>query len=151
MYVRVNDQGQAIEFPFKPEKLRRMHRNVSFPSTISNEILADYNVFPVTQTSAPTFNSELEKLSNDVELINGKWTLTYTINPRTDLELKTQVDEKVQQKLDESLDLVIQYLENNEPVPHDLSLYRRQLRTVHLQQTYPHEVEWPSIENDSSV
>ena len=151
MYVRVNKQGQAIQFPFKPERLRQMHKNVSFPSTISNEILAEYNVFPVAQVSAPRYNQDLETISSGVEFIDGKWTLTYTINPRTDLELKAEIDEKVQQKLEESLDAVMQYLEVNEPVPDNLSLYRRELRSMHLQPGYPHHVEWPSIENESSV
>lgn len=151
LYVRVDDEGNVVQYPFKAEKIRRMYRNVSFPSIISSEILAEYNVFPVHQTTAPTIDSDLETVTSDVEFQDGKWVLVYTVVERPDLDIKQEVDEQVREKLAASLDQVMTYLEKNEPVPAHLSQYRSELRVVHLQQGYPREVLWPSIENDSSV
>ena len=149
MFVRLHDNGQVLKFPFNPEKLRRLHPNISFPSIFSEEILADYNVFPVVQTAAPRVISEIETVTTGVERVDGRWSLKYTVVPRPKEDLEKQVNSRARQKLSETLDLVIKYVERNEPVPEDISCYRKALRDIHLQDGYPYEVEWPRLFKDT--
>ena len=145
MFVRLQDNGEVLKFPFKPEQLRRLHPNISFPSTFSKEILADYNVFPVVQTAAPRIISELETVTTGVERVDGSWSLKYTVVPRPKEDLEKQVHSRAEQKLSGTLDLVIKYVEVNEAVPENISSYRKALRDIHLQDGYPYEIQWPSL------
>ena len=149
MFVRLHDNGQVLKFPFKPEQLRRLHPNISFPSIFSKEILADYNVFPVIQTAAPRINSELETVTTSVERVDGSWFLKYMVVPRPKEDLEKQVHSKAEQKLSDTLDLVIKYVEVNEAVPKNISSYRKALRNIHLQDGYPYTVEWPRLFKDT--
>lgn len=149
MFVRLNNNGQVLKFPFKPEQLRRLHPNISFPSIFSKEILENYNVFPVVQTAAPRINSELETVTTGVERVDGSWSLKYTVVPRLKEDLEQQVHSRAEQKLSDTLDLVIKYVEVNKPVPENISSYRKALRDIHLQDGYPYEVEWPRLFKDT--
>lgn len=149
MFVRLHDNGEVLKFPFKPEQLRRLYPNISFPSIFSKEILAGYNVFPVVQAAAPMVNSEIETVTTGVERIDGTWSLKYTVVPRPKEDLEKQVHSKVAQKLSDTLDLVIRCVEVNEPVPETISSYRKALRDIHLQDGYPYQVEWPRLIEDT--
>jgi hypothetical protein len=52
MYVKV-ENGLAAQFPFNPENLRHLYPNTGFPKPITDNILSEYDVFPVHKTSPP--------------------------------------------------------------------------------------------------
>jgi hypothetical protein len=67
------DQGVPTAYSLK--QLRIDNPNVSFPSDPSNEILLEYNVFPVVEGARPDFDIVT---TGPIELIDGVWTQTYT-------------------------------------------------------------------------
>ena len=63
-------------YPFSPDSVRRANPQVSFPSELSDEILAEYGVFPVRDTIKPSGEVVTQ---GQPELVNGEWRQTWTV------------------------------------------------------------------------
>jgi hypothetical protein len=74
-YVLIDQKGNVGNYPFSLWELRNMYPHVSFPANISDEALANWNVFPVVKALTP----EIDLLTQDLKpgpLVNneGIWT-----------------------------------------------------------------------------
>jgi hypothetical protein len=52
MYILIKD-GNIEKYPYSINQLKQDNKNVSFPINISNEILAEFGVYPVISTEYP--------------------------------------------------------------------------------------------------
>jgi hypothetical protein len=77
MYVKVTN-GVVETYPYSIGQLRKDNRNVSFPAEPSNELLAQWNVYPVVPTAEPSYDVATQRLVwGNPTLVNGQWTHTW--------------------------------------------------------------------------
>jgi len=75
-------------YPFSPDLVRRLNPDVSFPSELSDETLAEYGVFAVYETVKPEGEIVAEGLP---ELVNGEWLQTWTVSEFSVAQRKAMV------------------------------------------------------------
>lgn len=111
MYARINS-GAVEQYPFYINTLRLENPNTSFPNNIEVDFdtLAEFNVVRVFPTAQPTFNPMTEKVVESTPAMgeDGRWLQVWTVvdlSPEEIVakaeEFKTQVVNKVQERLDE--------------------------------------------------
>jgi hypothetical protein len=81
-YVKVTDNW--ILAPYSLARFRRDNPNVSFPKDIPESTLAQFSVFPITETVAPS-NDVVEETTP--VLVDGSWLQTWTSRSFTQEEL----------------------------------------------------------------
>jgi hypothetical protein len=150
MFVKItNGQAQAN---YTIGDLRKDHPNVSFPRNISDEVLAAYNVFRVTELSAPDYNSRTHRLVTQAPaLVDGVWTVSRIAVAKDQAQIDNetaQVAANVRADRDKRIAetdwMVIKHLELNENIPGVWEVYRQALRDVPAQAGFPWDVNWPT-------
>lgn len=79
MYVLAPNQTVKT-FPYSISSLRRDNPGTSFPEVPSLQSLAEWNVFPVVEKPAPSYDPVTQNCSQlDPVLLGGKWTVTWEV------------------------------------------------------------------------
>lgn len=150
--ILVTDNGTV--YPYADAQLRRDNPNVSFPKGLSEETLAQYNVFPVGFAPLPDYDPDTERLvqSPNPELVDGQWQFIYNVEPLTAEELAEKQAAKAlairaqrDRLLQQSDWVVIRSYEQAENVPLEWTEYRQALRDIPQQTGFPSEVSWPTV------
>ena len=78
MYIKVTDGTPET---YSISQLRKDNPNVSFPKEMTDELLADWNVFPVTLVEPPVYNNLTQKVVQGTPELaqDGLWYQTWTI------------------------------------------------------------------------
>jgi hypothetical protein len=128
MYVLA--PNQTVEtFPYSIGDLRRDNRNTSFPRNPSEEMLADWNVFPVIEQEPPSFNPATQNLNQvNPMLVDGEWLQAWEVT-------------------DSSAEEIAERLERKSVEVHAAAwaTYRQNLRDIPGQEGFPWNVEWPPM------
>lgn len=103
MYVLTPDT-----YPYSPEQLRRDNPGTSFPSEISDALLAEWGVYPVTPTTPPGYDPITQTLHEDIPIqIDGQWVQVWEVRAASAEEIaqrqqaiKDQITVDVQARLD---------------------------------------------------
>jgi hypothetical protein len=96
MYVLAPNQTVEI-YPYSIGNLRRDNPNTSFPAVPSEQTLAKWNVFPVTDKPAPEYNPSTQNRNQlNPTLVAGKWTMTWQVTSAT----SEQVNERIRANAD---------------------------------------------------
>jgi hypothetical protein len=149
MFVKItNGQAQAN---YTIGDLRKDHPNVSFPRNISDEVLAAYNVFRVTELPAPDYNSRTHRLVTQAPaLVNNVWTVSRIAVAKDQAQIDNETAQAAanvradrDRRIAETDWMVIKHLELNENIPGVWEVYRQALRDVPAQAGFPWEVTWP--------
>ena len=149
MFVKItNGQAQAN---YTIGDLRKDHPNVSFPRNISDEVLAAYNVFRVTELPAPDYNSRTHRLVTQAPaLVDGVWTVSRIAVAKDQAQIDNETAQAAanvradrDKRIAETDWMVIKHLELNENIPGVWEVYRQALRDVPAQAGFPWEVTWP--------
>lgn len=74
MFVKLTN-GKPVKYTMG--ELRRDNPNTSFPKHISDETLASYDVYRVTEVAAPKVDNKAYRLTQGVENVDGVWTQTW--------------------------------------------------------------------------
>jgi len=77
MFVKTTN-GNLSKFPYTLGELRRDNPQTSFPKTISDDTLASYGVYRVTDVAAPKVDSKTHRVVKSVQNVDGEWTVTWT-------------------------------------------------------------------------
>ena len=150
MFVKItNGQPQAN---YTIGDLRKDHPNVSFPRNISDEVLAAYNVFRVTEVPAPDYDTRTHRLVTQAPaLVNGVWTVSRVAVEKDQAQIDNETEQKaasVRAERDAKLAAcdwrVVKHLELNENIPGVWEVYRQGLRDVPAQAGFPWDIQWPS-------
>jgi len=93
MYVKTSE-GVAISYPYTTANLRSDNSQTSFPSVISDEMLANYGVYPVTIQDTPTYDptSQYVETANLPTLIDDVWVQTKAVVDMTPTQLEARDD-----------------------------------------------------------
>lgn len=80
-------------------QLRRDNPQVSFPKNPPDELLAEYGVYPVTPTEAPTAaETEVVEDAGYLQVADGSWTQAWRVRPMTEQELANLAQQKDEQR-----------------------------------------------------
>ena len=74
MFVKLTN-GKPVKYTMG--ELRRDNPNTSFPKHISDETLASYDVYRVTEVAAPKVDNKAYRLTQGIENVDGVWTQTW--------------------------------------------------------------------------
>lgn len=93
MFVKVNN-GQAETYPYTIGKLRQDHPNTSFPKRLSDELLAEYDLYRVDSAPQPEYDDKTERLAQDSmpALIDGKWIIAWTVYPKEQEQIDRETE-----------------------------------------------------------
>ena len=91
MYTKTAN-GIALVYPYYTDNLIADNPQVSFPSTISDELLAEYYVFPVIVQPNPSYNpaTQYVETANLPTLIDGIWVQTKTVVNMTPAQIQAR-------------------------------------------------------------
>lgn len=148
MYVKVKD-GVVEAFPYGQGELMRDNPNTSFPSVMSDEVLARYDIFPVEPRNVPqSFDWVTQNATTvDPALEGGVWVQQWLITPASPEEV-TQRTEELAQSVRAQRDALL--AETDWMALTDTTLtpawatYRQELRDVTNQPGFPTSVVWPT-------
>ena len=140
-----------IEYPYSIEKLRSDNPETSFPAVISEEELAAWGVYPVTEEAAPAFNEATEQLEQtQPKLINGAWLAGWMIaNASAEEQAKRTaekvkwVEQNIQSALKNSDYTQLSDYPGTEAQQLAFKTWRQEVRNIPLQSGYPWLIEWP--------
>ena len=148
-YVKLNDDGSVDRYPYTLTDLRRSVPNVSFPAVITDEVAADFNVYPVTPAEQPALDHTLN-FDRIAVLRDGAWIEEWTSTPATAEEIAERTTAKTGAVRAQRNDLLAEsdwtQLADS-PFDADSkaawALYRETLRMVPQQADFPWNVDWP--------
>lgn len=95
MYVKITN-GSVDTYPYSVGELRRDNPNVSFPKQIPDTLLAEYGVYPVTETDQPSYTPRTQNIAQETTptLVSDAWTVGWTVTDKT-AEETTEYDNTV--------------------------------------------------------
>ena len=141
MYVKLDSNNQPVSFPYSLTKFRQDNPGTSFPTQISDETLADYAVYPVTEVAAPDYDSRTHQVSSNASLVNGTWTQVWTVTEISE----ARASENIRGCRDDLLKKT-DYTQLTD-APGDTAAwatYRQALRDIPAQEGFPFTVTWPT-------
>ena len=147
MYVLAPNQTVEI-YPYSIGDLKRNNSNTSFPADLTEQVLAEWNVFPVIDKPAPDYNPATQNCNQvNPTLKNGEWVMTWAVTPATPEQISERTSAKeaeVRQQRNELLTACDWTQLPDAPTPlAPWAIYRQQLRDVTTQSGFPWEVVWP--------
>lgn len=141
MYVKLDNSHQPESFPYTLSKLRSDNPDTSFPEEISNDLLAEYRVYPVTPAGFPAFDRNTHRLVQGVSLVDNVWTQSWTTVQLAEREAAINVRADRDRLLSRS-----DWTQLSD-APGDTAAwasYREQLRNIPAQEGFPFTVTWPT-------
>lgn len=140
MYVKLTN-GNVEQFPYTLGHLRRDNPNVSFPKQVTNGILADYDVYPVTFLAKPTHDPLVQNLvQSQPSLNNGAWQVSYTVENMEQSNAAANVRDKRNRLLAETDWWAV----SDRTMTTAQTQYRDALRDIPAQDGFPFSVTWPT-------
>ena len=148
MYALIVD-GAVEEYPASINTLKTRNPNTLFPNSFTDFDYAEYGIVEVTDPGQPDFDNTTHQLvSNNVELVDGVWTVVYRVEPFTEEELAT---------INQSLAAFVRSERNQKLVESDWTqladssadtsawaTYRQALRDLPTTDGFPHNITWPT-------
>ena len=141
-YVKV-EGGSVSRYPYTLATLRADNPNTSFPATISDEVLANFNVYTVTR-SEPDFDPDTHMpveinpiLVEDAE--GDFWLQQWSI-----ITLPEETAAANQRSKRDNLLAETDYLAlSDQTLSAEMASYRQALRDITSQSGFPFSVTWP--------
>jgi hypothetical protein len=139
MHVKLAN-GSVEQFPYTLGQLRRDNPNVSFPKQVIDNILADYDVYPVTALEKPDYDPLVQSLSRgQPSWDNGSWKVSYTVQNMLQSEAEANVRSERDSLLQETDWLAV----SDRTMTAEQTAYRQALRDITGQAGFPFSVTWP--------
>jgi outer membrane receptor for ferric coprogen and ferric-rhodotorulic acid len=87
MYIKINNQ--TIEkYPYSIRELCNDNPQTSFPEIMTNNLLAEWNVYPVKPVDIPSYDAITENLTEGTPVnVNGQWTQNWIVSDATSEEI----------------------------------------------------------------
>jgi len=128
-------------------QLRRDNPQVSFPKIIPDEVLADYDVYPLKPTDRPQVDHTKNVAEGTPAQQDGEWVQVWDVTDASEEEIAQRTAEKeasVRSERDELLTNCDWTQLPDAPVDHQTwADYRQALRDVPSQSGFPYSVVWP--------
>ena len=149
VYVLTDGQDNLIKYPYSLTDLKIENTQVSFPKTITDEIAASLNCFPVTPGVKPAVDNTytVNYVASAVKQ-NDQWVEQWVSTAATTEEIEQRTSNKALEVRFERLGLLERLDWTQLPdAPVDTAAwatYRQELRDVPQQEGFPWDVTWPT-------
>jgi hypothetical protein len=148
LYVKLAPDGSVEQYPYTLTDLVKAHRNVSFPTVITSDILVDFGLALVTPTDQPTVDHTQNLTRSAEKLPDGSYAETWTAVAASTEEIA----ERTANETDSVRFVRNETLKNSDwtqlpdsPVDSvDWAAYRQDLRDIPQQVGFPWTVTWPT-------
>lgn len=152
-YVLTDGGLAVVKYPYSPLQLRRESLNVSFPATLSDAQLAEWNVYPVTPTAQPAYDPIDETITELPPIYSeGEWVQRWTVSQASaeqaaasQASFEASAKAQATALLRASDVFVIESVELSRPVHPDLTAYRAALRSPETLPGYPVAPVFPEL------
>ena len=134
-----------------PEKysigqLRRDNPNTSFPKNPTDDLLADWDVFPYSRPERPivdglTANVVDGGFERDAD---GNWIMLWMVEQLPLDQAERNIRRRRDSLLAETDWVVVFHTEKGTNIPLEWELYRQALRDITAQEGFPYNVTWPT-------
>ena len=148
MYVKI-ENGNIVKYPYSITELKTDNKNVSFPISITNDVLEEYGVFYVQPTN---YIDDYTKtyIEGTPELSGSIYVQVWNITDSSEEEINTRIDEKWGE-VRETRNLLLQQSDwtqfQDSPITGskltEWQTYRQQLREI-TSQSNPFNLSWPT-------
>lgn len=141
MFIRlINDEPTEYLVSW----LRFDNPHTSFPDNISEDMLANYDVFAVTELPRPAYDPDTHELEqSEFYQVDGHWQVHYNAQPLPEEQVAKTMRDRRNALLTDTDWLVTLSYERQEPVPQSWQIYRQELRDVTAQEGFPYQIVWP--------
>lgn len=148
VYAKLASDGSVEQYPYTLTDLVSSHRNVSFPTVITPDIIADFGLVSVVPIDPPTVD-HTQSLTRDVEqLLDGSYAEKWIITSAS----AEEISERTAYKVSLVRSLRNEALNNSDwtqlpdsPVDSvEWAAYRQDLRDIPQQVEFPWNVTWPT-------
>lgn len=150
MYVLA--PNQTVEtYPYSIGALRRDNLNTSFPRNPSEELLASWNVFPVVEVAAPSYDLATENCNQvNPTFQDGQWMMTWAVTTASSDEIaerltakSAEIRKQRNQLLSESDWTHMSDSPLSESDKTAWAAYRQSLRDLPSAAGFPFTMSWP--------
>jgi len=93
MFVKTTND-QIDQYPYTVGNLRRDNPNTSFPKRVSDEMLADWGVYPVAKADMPNVDHTQNLTEGQPALVDGQWQQTWVITDATPEEVSQRAEQQ---------------------------------------------------------
>jgi len=149
MYVKVIN-GLVEAFPYGVSELTWDNPNTSFPEQMSDEVLARFDIYPVTPKDVPEQFDPITQNAATVNptFIDGSWVQTWSITAASDAEVTNRLN-YLASNIRETRNMLLSKtdwtaLTDNTMTP-EMAIYRQALRDITKQSGFPTSVLWPEV------
>ena len=137
-YLKITNGHHEI---YSIKKLRQDNPQISFPKTPNEALLADWDIYPYTVQSRPTFDYMTQKLTaTALTQANGAWTQGWEVSNLPEEDAGRNIRSQRDNLLSETDWMA---LSDNTMTP-EWATYRQALRDVTEQTGFPYDVTWPT-------
>lgn len=144
MYVKVN---KSVAEYYAIEDLRMENPNISFPQVITEEIAAEFDVFPCAVSTPPVVDHTKNLEIGPPEQAGGKWRQSWIVSAASPEEVaQRETDQWIGVRADRNSRLTLSDWTQLPDAPVDHAAwaeYRQQLRDV-TTQSDPFNIVWPA-------
>jgi hypothetical protein len=146
MYVKITN-GSVETYPYSIGLLRRENPNTSFPKQVPDSLLEQYGVYSVTKTDQPSYTQRTQNITQESTptLVNGVWTVGWTITDKTAEEI-TEYDTAVAVQNRDLRNSLLSETDwtglSDVTMSAEMTTYRQALRDITT------HANWPNLEPD---
>lgn len=143
------ENGAVKQYPYSLNEIKRANLNTSFPSTISDETMAEYGALRVFFATQPQL-TETQVLEQDSPVFSNedqRWTQVWRVRDMTAEEVQQRNDGKALEVRTARNDLLKDcdwtQLADSTADKVSWATYRQALRDITAQVGFPFNIVWP--------
>lgn len=142
------------QYPYTLTDMVYANPNTSFPTPITDDVAAQFGVFPVQEVTPPSYNYATQNLSSDAVLQGSSWVQVWTVTSASSDEIqqrRTGQEASVRAQRDQLLHTNVDTFnamrwEALDDADKQLwRTYRQALLNVPQQAGFPWNVVWPEL------
>jgi len=150
MYVKITS-GSVDTFPYSVGQLRRDNPQTSFPRQVSDEMLAAYDVYPVTVDDQPSYDDRTQTVAQNATPTGSgsTWTLGWTTTAKTAEETQEYDDNVAAANRNKRNSLLAEtdfWGMSDMTMSAEMTTYRQALRDITTHSNWPNlaDGDWPT-------
>jgi len=150
MYVKITS-GSVDTFPYSVGQLRRDNPQTSFPRQVSDEMLAAYDVYPVTIDDQPSYDDRTQTVAQNATPTGSgsTWTLGWTTTAKTAEETQEYDDNVAASNRVKRNGLLAEtdfWGMSDMTMSAEMTTYRQALRDITTHSNWPNlaDGDWPT-------
>tara|TARA_R110002153_G_scaffold270596_4_gene437096 strand:- start:214 stop:666 length:453 start_codon:yes stop_codon:yes gene_type:complete len=147
MFIKLNND---VAQDYTIGQLRKDNPSTSFPRTITEELLAEYDVYPAVHGAMPSYDEATQRVTQNAAAteVDGVWTYGYTVEALTDEEVAAVLAQKAsgaRSTRDSKLAETDWYALSDVTMSAEMTAYRQGLRDISSHANFPNleDSDWP--------